>query len=506
MLFIIHRVNTISQLKQIPHHYGVEVDVRAQEDRLILQHNAFEDGDDFEEYLRHFSHAFIVLNIKESGIEDRVIARMKEHNIIQYFLLDVEFPYQYQAVKCGIRELAVRYSEGEPLANALMYKGVFDWVWIDTITKLPLDDSVVESLNGFKTCLVCPERWGRPGDISEYAQIMQELNFAPTAIMTSWECVGEWERCMKLPLSLEMLLDTLERGVVDAGNYAHVARADATEPVMDKQFDGESFHDEYVREKMAVSSMDTEVQNHLLSYLIRELPRVDTVGVLAEETDTSTVPLLGHFSHHELFTAGQYTILIDPIDGSRNYMNGSPNWSVIAAVLRGREMVGGVIYYPALGADGILLRTWKGGGMWLNGERVLLDAPQSDFSVEHPIRVSGSLGDQSIRKIFPNIPSYGSFSVAFLGLISGGLCKPDIHQLSNIPYAKAYVGENIDILDLGCCALAYAEAGGVVADGSGEPIVLFDHAAPSGNRVRIMKFFVMAKHVDYVLSLIQNLR
>ena len=43
-----------------------------------------------------------------------------------------------------------------------------DWVWIDTNTKLPLDEKNIPILNRCKKCLVCPERWGRPLDIKMY--------------------------------------------------------------------------------------------------------------------------------------------------------------------------------------------------------------------------------------------------------------------------------------------------------------------------------------------------
>jgi hypothetical protein len=44
-----------------------------------------------------------------------------------------------------------------------------------------------------KTCLVCPERWGRPDDILAYRQKMKALNFMPTAVMTHIDLVHKWE-------------------------------------------------------------------------------------------------------------------------------------------------------------------------------------------------------------------------------------------------------------------------------------------------------------------------
>ncbi|MCX6124400.1 MAG: hypothetical protein NTV34_06575, partial [Proteobacteria bacterium] len=62
-----------------------------------------------------------------------------------------------------------------------------------TNTVLPLDDSTVGKLQGFKTCLVCPERWGRPGDIASYRLKAEMLGMQFDAVMTSVKCAHLWK-------------------------------------------------------------------------------------------------------------------------------------------------------------------------------------------------------------------------------------------------------------------------------------------------------------------------
>lgn len=69
MEFITHRINIIDELKQVPFEYGVELDLRDYGDRLILQHDPFKDGEDFEEYLKHYNHRTMILNIKSERVE-----------------------------------------------------------------------------------------------------------------------------------------------------------------------------------------------------------------------------------------------------------------------------------------------------------------------------------------------------------------------------------------------------------------------------------------------------
>jgi hypothetical protein len=52
-LYIAHRINTLAQLAQLPHtHMGLELDLRDRADRLMLQHDPFTDGEDFEPFLK----------------------------------------------------------------------------------------------------------------------------------------------------------------------------------------------------------------------------------------------------------------------------------------------------------------------------------------------------------------------------------------------------------------------------------------------------------------------
>jgi len=159
----------------------------------MLHHDPYVNGDFLEDYLDVYQHGLLVLNIKEAGIESDVLKAVRSRGIDRYFLLDVEFPYLYRASRAGERAIAIRYSEDEPIELVKKYASMVDWVWIDTNTMLPLNPEVVHQLNGMNTCLVCPERWGRPNDILGYRQKMNALNFTPTAVMTHKDLVPKWE-------------------------------------------------------------------------------------------------------------------------------------------------------------------------------------------------------------------------------------------------------------------------------------------------------------------------
>ena len=80
-ILVQHRVNTINDLKSIPSHFGIEVDIREQNGDLICAHDPVSKGELFKDFLFQFNHKFIIANIKEEGIEKDVIACIEENKI-----------------------------------------------------------------------------------------------------------------------------------------------------------------------------------------------------------------------------------------------------------------------------------------------------------------------------------------------------------------------------------------------------------------------------------------
>jgi hypothetical protein len=194
MDIVAHRINLISELLELPVKYGCEIDIRSQDSKLILNHEPYLSGDSLVDYLDNYNHGLLVLNIKEAGIENDVLQLVRERNIPSFFLLDVEFPYLYRASRLGERAIAVRFSEDEPIELVYNYNKLVDWVWVDTNTKLPIDSNNTLALSSMQTCLVCPERWGRPKDIIPYRYSMKSLGFNPNAVMTNLKYTHLWEQ------------------------------------------------------------------------------------------------------------------------------------------------------------------------------------------------------------------------------------------------------------------------------------------------------------------------
>ena len=194
MEYIAHRVNTIEELKQIPNEYGVELDLRDFGDRLILQHDPFKDGEDFEEYLKNYNHGTMILNIKSERIEHKVLELIQKYNIKKYFFLDSSFPMIYLLSKTGEKNIALRFSEFEGIDTILSMTGKVEWIWVDCFSKLPINYEIYKLLknNGFKFCLVSPELQGQNEKLASYKQYLQNEGIVFDAICTKIYNIEKW--------------------------------------------------------------------------------------------------------------------------------------------------------------------------------------------------------------------------------------------------------------------------------------------------------------------------
>jgi hypothetical protein len=181
MKLISHRRNTLKELNATPRKYGVEVDIRSEGKHLIVHHEAFIGGECFESWIAEYKHGTLILNVKEEGLEGRLIALM-----------------QSVGSACR-RRSAVRISEFESIDTAMTLAGKVDWIWVDCFTKLHLCFSDYQRLKsaGFKLCLVSPELQGRDAisEIPLLHKILIERAISMDAICTKrpdlWEALSD---------------------------------------------------------------------------------------------------------------------------------------------------------------------------------------------------------------------------------------------------------------------------------------------------------------------------
>ena len=167
MIRIQHRRNDIHELQLTPSDYGIEIDIRNHGNALLVVHDPFlTDAVELSEWLLHYNHRFLIANVKEEGLEPKLLPLLKQHKIEDFFILDESVPYIRKYAREGITNFALRVSEFESVETALAMNAHLkaegyriDWIWVDSYTGalLPAESAAQLKAAGFKLCQVSPE-------------------------------------------------------------------------------------------------------------------------------------------------------------------------------------------------------------------------------------------------------------------------------------------------------------------------------------------------------------
>jgi len=153
-----HRINHSDVLREISPEYGVEIDIRSIGRDLILEHDPFITGELFSEWLKSWNGQSLILNVKEDGLEERILQLLEEFAVKDYFFLDQSFPSMQRLRSQGNQNFAARVSDLEDITTALSSGA--NWVWLDSFSgewEYLINTVDLIARNGQKTCLVSPE-------------------------------------------------------------------------------------------------------------------------------------------------------------------------------------------------------------------------------------------------------------------------------------------------------------------------------------------------------------
>ena len=183
--FILHRANSINQAVLPTGFSGAEIDLRLYQGKLVLAHDPFMDGVSLDDWLLKFTGNIVILNLKETGLEESIINLISAvAPSINYFFLDLPTPCLVKASKSQI-PVAIRVSEFEPVS--VVSKISSNWIWLDSFSgdwsHLEEISLVSEDLYQ-KTCLVSPELQGRWPEFhaSEFKWLRKFLRKNPSAV------------------------------------------------------------------------------------------------------------------------------------------------------------------------------------------------------------------------------------------------------------------------------------------------------------------------------------
>ncbi len=206
-----------------------------------------------------------------------------------------------------------------------------------------------------------------------------------------------------------------------------------------------------------VTYVDKEAEIQLVKKLKTLLPEA---GFITEEGTNTTKGEI-------------YNWIIDPLDGTTNYIHGLPPFAVSVALMKGTKIVLGVIYEIALDE---CFYAWQGGGAFLNGNKI----ETSKIS-----KIQGSL----FATGFPYtrfehmdrfMQSMEYFMVNSHGLRRLGSAATDIAYVACGRF-EGFYEYGLNSWDIAAGIIILLEAGGKVSDFKGNPECLFGNEFVASN-------------------------
>jgi myo-inositol-1(or 4)-monophosphatase len=219
-----------------------------------------------------------------------------------------------------------------------------------------------------------------------------------------------------------------------------------------------------------VSQADRKAEKIIRDELLKARP---TYGFLGEESEE----IKG--------TDGAHRWIVDPLDGTTNFLHGIPHFAISIALERNGEIVAGVIFNPATDE---LYTAERGGGAFLNDRRLRVAARKvlSDCvitcGVPHLGRGNHGKFLIELRHVMGEVSGVRRFGAASLDLayVAAGRCD-------------GYWETGLAAWDIAAGIVLIKEAGGWVSDFAGGTDMLEQGSVVAGNEY-IQKALLEVSH------------
>ena len=232
---------------------------------------------------------------------------------------------------------------------------------------------------------------------------------------------------------------------------------------------GEILKEGYYTKKDLVTQYDVAVENFLKKKFSKKFK---DFNLIAEESDNANV----EFNN---------SIIIDPIDGTTNFVNGVPHTAISVGVYKNKKPYLAVVYNPILDE----LYTAKiGKGAYLNGKKLKVsnenDFQKSLLATGFPYTSNTNEDDLNdvLKKIKLILPLCQD--LRRLGAASLDLC-----YIAKGTF-EGYYEMNLKAWDVSAGILILTEAGGVVSNINGDEYTLFEDKYLVASNGKIHKKFI----------------
>ncbi len=236
------------------------------------------------------------------------------------------------------------------------------------------------------------------------------------------------------------------------------------------------------REKFSLSQIEYKGQNDLVSYVDKEAEKSIVEGL------AKVLPEAGFITEEKTINKNgeTYNWIVDPLDGTTNFIHGLPVFSTCVALQKNDEIVLGVVY--EINKDECFY-AMKGGGAFCNGKSIHVTEAsainESLFATGFPIH--------NFEKLDDYLAILNALMKNSHGLRRMGSAAVDLAYVACGRY-EGYFEYNLNPWDVAAGTLIVQEAGGKVTDFSGGENYVFGKEMVAGNAVHPELLKVIQDH------------
>lgn len=209
-------------------------------------------------------------------------------------------------------------------------------------------------------------------------------------------------------------------------------------------------------DKSLVSNIDIACEKKIEEIIFEKFPEHDFLGEEGGSTDKGS----------------DYVWIIDPLDGTHNYINEIPMYGVSIALAYKDEPILGVIYLPFFDE---LYTAEKGKGCFLNGKRMEIKERPLDQSLvlmsSHYLKIDSSDASKIAQKVYKT----------FLEIRITGCAVFNVAMFLKSSFAGG-ASTNVKAWDLAAGVVMAREAGGIATNHDGDDWTLNDDLIVIGNK------------------------
>lgn len=218
---------------------------------------------------------------------------------------------------------------------------------------------------------------------------------------------------------------------------------------------------------------------------------VTYVDKLSEERIRNYI--LSIYPHHSFlgeeegsFGNSEFVWIVDPLDGTKNYISGFEIFAVSVALKREDEYIAGAIYVPMLDK---LYYAEKGGGAYLNGQKIRV----SDRPVQNAVVATG-FPFRNIKELDSYLAMLKDAFIMFSGVRRPGAAAVDLAMVAEGVF-DGFFEMKLSIWDIAAGALLVEEAGGIFTDFEGKRDLTTGNVIAGGENIYKALFDIVSKNL-----------